>query len=295
MEDGDGKGLCTDSVSAAVPAGGIRLKLPPSPPQGLPSLPEDTKKAICELAGIGAIGAAFKSAAAASVGGSTGGGGLKSKHDVEAFSATPIVTESGTSGGYFPQLSIGTGVFNRLGPKVRLRHIHARYQIDWSYNNITSVTVPLTGAPIRCVLLKDKMAAIGLPIWGENAVNAPITFNGVTFSPQSGTGLMTFQPWNYLTKNSRYEIVHDRTHNPKWNCLALGAPNSVVVTQIGATERFELEMDLDVIVQFDTSNNILTNAFHWFFVMDTAQNDLIGPAQVGVTVVNDITFEDYQQ
>lgn len=303
MEDGKPKPVPAASVCAAKAlTTDVKSRTSP-PPSLLFNLSPEQRKAICELCGIGPDGLALKREAAGAVGssGASTGGGLKSKHHVDSFSATAATVDATNAGYIFPVIPLNTGGGNeswtRIGNTVRLRRFILRGQINWSATVVGGVGLQESaqGAPVKFVIVRDKCLPIGAPIYGENSTPVPVNPNSVYFSEVNISALNTMMPFNYLTKHSRFEIVHEHIHNPKWNNVPV---NTGAETYIGATERFEINHECDVLQPYIGAGAGIPwqNTYFVWWMTDNGGGGQ-NPAIPIITIdgMLDMTFEDYQQ
>lgn len=259
------------------------------------TLTDEQKQAICELSRIGPAALLCRTADGSK---SVSTGRSVNKHTT--VSVAHAVDDIGTAANpfvNFTNINLGTGPNERIGVQVRLKHLIVRGEIGWDTTVVSSIPVAANalGMPVRFLIVLDKFPVIGSPLYSEGNVGSPASPNTICYGQQVSTDpLNTYLSYNYLTKESRYVILHDEIFTAKWNVI-MGPGNSAAPAAYGSTVCFERKFDLkDVIVQFTgvLANTVLTNQVFGIAVANTLANpDLANPNTL-ISLCGDLTYSD---
>lgn len=234
--------------------------------------------AFYEFAGIGPAAFAAKLSGI--------GGKRVHKHNVFAQTYVALSAINTPPAGYpFNQIVQGDNSDQRIGSQIIAKHFALRANMQWAgFTAGGATSADLLQYPCRCIVAIDKMSFIANQVWGAGAT-PPADALSLTIT---ATTLNSVAPYNYMTKNNRYKILHDAVYQPNLYNQFNSSPNIAMAN----AHRLDLQFDLrDMPVTYfnDGSGAVLANnLIYWFIVDDNANNNVT----CTITLYSDFTYTD---
>lgn len=128
--------------------------------------------------------------------------------------------------------------------------------------------VQATAMPaVRLMCYMDKVPAIGSTVWAED-VNPVAGFASLVTTMGQGNKINSIAPYNYNTHGTRYEILHNSVHLPKWDYVGIAAGDYSISM---ASHNFEIILPMHGKIQTwygDSYTECLLNQPEWTYVID---------------------------